>query len=206
MDKRNLTSRYLVAVFLLLPAFALPTGCGDGQVQDSAIPLTDTLGDNSDQEKRHRDMAHSPADMAHGGGDLGSLPPANPPPASCDMRHAGVTGIQVVVRIDQYQGLISGRNGDHEIAYGTVIGTPWVFNSAIVDTSNVQLAMNVASAKDPTGLPHEIRLSPGQVIEVEGEYIPAATANAHDAHGAAAVLHFSHSPCGYVTIAGTIYK
>ena len=152
-------------------------------------------------------MAHPAPDMAHGGGgDLGTFPPANPPPASCDMRTSGVTGIQVVVRIDTYQGLITGSNGTHEIAYGTVIDTPWVFKSAIVDTTNVQLAMNVASAKDSAGLPHEIRLAAGQILEVEGEYIPASTANAHDAHGAAAVIHFSHSPCGYVVIAGTTYK
>jgi len=152
------------------------------------------------------DMAHGGVDMAHGGVDLGTFPSPNPPPASCDQRSAGVTGIQVVVRIDEYQGLITGRNGTHEIAYGTIIDTPWVFDTKIVDTSNVQLAMNVASAKDSTGLPREIKVSPGQVLEVEGEYIPASTAHVHDAKGAAAVLHFSHSPCGYVTIAGTVYK
>lgn len=134
-----------------------------------------------------------------------SVPAPNPPPTSCDQRHTGVTGIQVQVRVDKYQGLIYGSNGTHEIAYGTIISTPWVYDSSIVDTSNVQLAMNVKSSKDPSGLPKEIKLSVGQVVEVEGEYIPASTANAHDSKGPAAVIHYSHSPCGYVTIAGTIY-
>lgn len=134
------------------------------------------------------------------------VPAPNPPPASCDQRHAGVTGIQVQVRVDKYQGLIYGSNGTHEIAYGTIISTPWVYDSSIVDTSNVELAMNVKSTKDPSGLPKEIKLSVGQVVEVEGEYIPAATANAHDSKGPAAVIHYSHSPCGYVTISGTIYR
>jgi hypothetical protein len=68
-------------------------------------------------------------------------------------------------------------------------------------TTAAQLAMNVASSIDPHGLPQEIPLSAGQVIEVEGEYIPAASANA----GGRAVIHFTHLPCGYVTIDGVTY-
>ena len=134
-----------------------------------------------------------------------TAPTPDPPPASCDQRSKGVTAIQTVVRIDKYQGLIHGSNGTHEIAYGTITSTPWVYDNSIVDTSNVQLALNVKSAKDPTGLPHEIKLSVGQSVEVEGEYIPAATAHASDSKGPAAVIHFTHTPCGYVTIAGTVY-
>jgi hypothetical protein len=137
---------------------------------------------------------------------LTSLPAPNPPPDSCDQRNPDVTSIQVVVRIDQYQGLITGRNGTHEIAYGTITGTSWVYDSSIVDTSNVELAMNVKSPKDSSGLPHEIKLSVGQSLEVEGEYIPASSAGAHDSKGAAAVIHYSHAPCGYVTISGTVYR
>lgn len=130
----------------------------------------------------------------------------NPPPASCDQRSKGVTAIQVQVRIDEYQGLIHGRNGDHEIAYGTVVSTPWVYDGSKVDTDNVQLALNVKSKKDPAGLPHEIRLSVGQVVEVEGEFIPAGRTTVHDKRGSAAVLHFTHAPCGYINIAGTHYN
>ena len=129
-----------------------------------------------------------------------------PPPSSCDQRHPGVTGIQVQIRIDEYQGLINGRNGTHEIAYGTIVSTPWVFDNRVVDTSNAELALNVKSAKDPNGLPHEVKLTVGSVYEVQGEYIPAATASAHDKKGAAAVIHFSHAPCGYLNVGGTIYR
>src|SRR5689334_10639382 len=68
-------------------------------------------------------------------------PTPNPPPESCGSRHSGVTAIQVVVRIDEYQGLIHGRNGTHEIAHGTITSTPWVYDDGIIDTSNVQLAL-----------------------------------------------------------------
>jgi hypothetical protein len=144
--------------------------------------------------------------LARGSGDFGSDPAPNPPPASCNQRSPGVTAIQVLVQVDEYQGLITGRNGTHEIVYGTIVSTPWVYAVKIVDTTNVQLALNVKSAKDPTGLPMEVPLSVGQVVEVEGEYIPKSTASASDAKGPAAVIHYSHDPCGYITIAGTIYK
>jgi hypothetical protein len=125
---------------------------------------------------------------------------------NCNQRNPGVTGIEVQVRIDKYQGLITGRNGTHEIAYGTVTSTPWVYDSAIVDTSNVQLALNVKSSTDPSGLPHEIPFTVGESVTVKGEYIPASTANAHDAAGPAAVIHFAHSPCGFVEVGTTIYQ
>lgn len=137
---------------------------------------------------------------------LVTTPAPSPPPSECNQRSKGVTAIQVQVRIDEYQGMIHGRNGDHEIAYGTIISTPWVYDDAKVDTDNVQLALNVKSAKDPAGLPHEVRLTGGQIVEVEGEYIPAHSTSVHDKKGAAAVLHFTHAPCGYITIAGTHYN
>ncbi len=122
--------------------------------------------------------------------------------SACDQRASGKTGIRALVQITRYQGIITGRNGDHEIAYGTLSNLEWIYNASTEDTKNVQLAMNVASSTDPTGLPHEIPLSAGQTIEVEGEYISAATANA----SGNAVVHFTHSTCGYVTIGGQTYK
>jgi hypothetical protein len=121
--------------------------------------------------------------------------------SACNQRHAGVTGIRAMVRIDQYLGLVNGRNGTHELANGTLQSVSWIYQASVEDTTAAQLAMNVASSTDPRGLPQEIPISPGQVIEVEGEYIPAATANA----SGRAVIHFTHLPCGYVTVNGTTY-
>lgn len=128
------------------------------------------------------------------------------PPTSCDQRHAGVTAIMATVRIDKYSGLINGRNGTHEIAYGTIVSTPWVYDSKVVDTSNTQLALNVKSSKDPSGLPHEVKMAVGDLIELEGEYIPSSATSVTDANGRAAVIHFTHAPCGYITIGGTTYR
>ena len=66
----------------------------------------------------------------------------------------------------------------------------------------MQLAINVHSSVDPSGLPSEIPLHVGQTVEVEGEYIPASTANA----GGNAVVHYTHSPCGYMVINGQKYQ
>lgn len=129
-------------------------------------------------------------------------PSPNPPPASCDQRHAGVTSIQILLTVNKYKGLIHGRNGTHEVVDGTISKTVWVFDQSVVDTQNVETAMNVKSTIDPSGLPQEIPLAPGTVIELEGEYIPASTANA----SGNAILHYTHSPCGYVVINGTKYQ
>ncbi len=137
-----------------------------------------------------------------GGGGGGGGPAVNPPPTSCDQRSAGVTAIQAVVTVTKYQGLQHGRNGTHEIVYGTISNTVWVYDQQIVDTKNVELAMNVKSSIDPTGLPQEIPLAPGQTFEVEGEYKPASSSNA----GGFAILHYTHSPCGYVVLNGTKYQ
>lgn len=146
----------------------------------------------------------SPAEAA------GAVEPARkrprPPPAQCDQRHPGVTAVQAVVRIERYRGLIQGRNGTHEVAYGTLVETPWIFDASVVDTRKVELSMNVSSAADPAGLPREIRLSPGEVIEVEGEYIPASQAHAREGRAQVAVLHYTHAPCGYVAVGGRLYR
>ena len=114
-----------------------------------------------------------------------------------------VTEIDAVVTIDQYKGMQHGRNGDHEIAEGHITRILMIDNQKVIDTQKVHLAMNVKSAKDANGLPHEIPLKPGQQIEVEGEYIPAK--NASGSNGSA-VLHFTHSPLGYVVIDGQKYQ
>lgn len=137
--------------------------------------------------------------------DLG-WPAPMPPPASCNQRYPDVTGIQVVLRVDQYKGVRDGRNGPHEIVHGTIINTPWVYKAAIVDTTNVEVAMNIQTATDLTGLPMEIPVKPRDLIEVEGEYIPKSKANASTALGPAAVIHFTHHHCGYVVIEGVKYK
>ena len=104
--------------------------------------------------------------------------------------------------ITRYQGLIHGRNGDHEIAFGTLANVEWIHDPALKDSNSVQLAMNVHSSTDPSGLPGEVKLSVGQTIEVEGEYIPATSAGS----SGDAVIHFTHSTCGFVTIDGTTYQ
>lgn len=137
--------------------------------------------------------------------DLG-WPAPMPPPASCNQRYPDVTGIQVVLRVDQYKGVRDGRNGPHEIVHGTIINTPWVYKAAIVDTTNVEVAMNIQTATDLTGLPMEIPVKPRDLIEVAGEYIPKSKASASTALGSAAVIHFTHHHCGYVVIEGIKYK
>ena len=103
-------------------------------------------------------------------------------------------------------GVRDGRNGPHEIVHGTIINTPWVYKAAIVDTTNVEVAMNIQTATDLTGLPMEIPVKPRDLIEVAGEYIPKSKASASTALGPAAVIHFTHHHCGYVVIEGIKYK
>jgi hypothetical protein len=122
--------------------------------------------------------------------------------SACNHRASTKTGIRATVTITRYQGLIHGSNGDHEIAYGTLANVEWIHDPALKDSSSVQLAMNVSSNTDPTGLPGEVKLSVGQTIEVEGEYITAASASANGN----AVIHFTHSTCGFADINGTTYQ
>ena len=93
------------------------------------------------------------------------------------------------------RGLKKGRNGTHEIADGHISLVNASSKASVMDTQNVQLAMNVSSKKDPRGLPREIPLTRGQQVEVEGLYIPGAKANAPNHE---AVIHFTHAPDGYV--------
>lgn len=164
-------------------------------IRDAGLDLA-TISDGSLRDGSATDLV-SP--------DL-SWPAPMPPPASCYQRSSGVTGIQVVLRVDQYKGVKTGRNGPHEIVHGTIINTPWVYKSSIVDTSNVEVAMNIQTATDMTGLPKEIPVRTGERLELEGEYIPKATANATTALGPAAVIHFTHDPCGYAVIGGVKYR
>lgn len=121
-------------------------------------------------------------------------------------RPAGVTEIECILTINKYEGIQRGRNGDHEIAEATLTTLNTVANQRLIDTKNIHLAMNVASDVDSHGLPREIPLTPGDQIEVEGEYIPASRANANNANGPAAVIHFTHSPAGYAIIKGQKYQ
>ena len=121
--------------------------------------------------------------------------------SACNQRHSGVSGIRATFRVDQYLGLIQGRNGTHELADGTLQNVIWMYQPSLEDTASARVAMNVASSTDPQGLPYEVPLRSGEVIEFEGEYIPAATANA----GGRAVIHYTHGSCGYVTINGVTY-
>jgi hypothetical protein len=112
--------------------------------------------------------------------------------------------VTATISIDQYDGIQYGRNGAHEIAEGTITQID-ADDDSLIDTDNVQLAMNVASDTDPSGLPEEIPLSQGQVITVRGDYVPSDSANAYNDNGAAAVIHFTHTPCGWVSIDGQTY-
>jgi len=199
---------HLRSSFALLATLAL-AACGGNS----------SNADGSADDLRHR---HHDGGVHHDGGTPGS--DAGVPPGSgcatdndcrsgglcssgtcvasaCNQRHPGVTGLRATVRIGQYLGLINGRNGTHEIATGTLQNVGWIFAPSVEDTASVQLAMNVASVIDAQGLPREIPLSAGQVIEVEGEYIPAASANS----SGRAVIHFTHGACGFVEINGVIY-
>ena len=171
-----------------------------GSGEDAALPADLAGPRDLGADLRSPDLARGNADLAM------AWPAPMPPPASCNMRNPGVTAIQIVVRIDEYKGLQTGRNGVHELAESTILHTSWVYEKTVVDTSNVHLAMNVASVTDPTGLPMELPLTIGQTIEVEGEYIPAATAKYTNKNGAAAVVHFTHMPCGYTVISGKTYN
>ncbi len=122
--------------------------------------------------------------------------------SACNNRASGKTGIRANVQITRYQGIIHGRNGDHEIAYGTLTNVLWIHDAATKDTNSVQLALNVSSSIDPTGLPHEIPFTVGQTVEVEGEYISGASAGS----SGVAVIHFTHSTCGFVDVNGTQYR
>jgi hypothetical protein len=125
---------------------------------------------------------------------------------SCDQpRRQGEAHVRATVRVDQYVGLKHGFNGTHEIFHGTITDMPYASHPDLIDSNNVQVAMNVASRRDDLGLPGEIKLDVGSEVTLEGDYVPAATANAFTANGPAAVIHYTHAPCGSVTIDGQTY-
>jgi hypothetical protein len=192
---------------LVLAIVATLSACGGEPAEGGSPESSGALASTPllvSQAKRH-DAGTAP-DGATPGVDAAGGTVAHPPPAQCDQRRPGVTAIQVLVRVSHYGGLIHGQNGVHELVDGTVASTIWVYDSRIVDTANVQVAINVASSQDPSGLPHEIPVPPGQTFEVEGEYIPASSANATTPDGRAAVIHYTHSPCGYVVLGGQTYR
>jgi Cys-rich repeat protein len=172
--------------------------CKNGQICQSGVCQNPPSGCQSDADCSGGQVCtNGTCQNPPGGG-----PAANPPPASCDQRSPGVTAIQSVVKVTRYAGMQHGHNGDHEIVYGVITDRVWVYDAALVDGSPVQVAMNVASSIDPSGLPKEIPIAVGQTFEIEGEYIPASTANA----SGNAVIHYTHSPCGYALIGGTKYQ
>ena len=50
------------------------------------------------------------------------------------------------------------------------------------------------------------RLLDGERCGVRRGTPDTATANAHDKKGPAAVIHYTHTPCGYIDIGGTVYR
>lgn len=125
---------------------------------------------------------------------------------TCSNRPSTDTQINADIRVDQYLGVRVGSSGPHEDFYGTITQVVAVADQSKVDTMNVEVAMRIASSSNPAGLPQEIPLSPGQVIEVAGDYIPASTASCSDPAGSCAVIHFTHSPCGWVYINPNTYQ
>ena len=207
------------ALSLLFCSASLVTACGSG-VDDSSVSA-----DSLDSARRKKKHCQSDKDC-HNGQVCKSGACTNPPPpgggcgnsddcqngglcdngtcnpSACNNRAAGKTGIRATVQITRYQGLIQGRNGTHEIAFGNLTNVLWIHDAATKDTNSVQLALNVHSSTDPTGLPNEIPLTVGQTIEVEGEYISGASAGS----SGVAVIHFTHSTCGFVDVNGQQFR
>jgi hypothetical protein len=146
----------------------------------------------------------APAGSSTGDDEAAIESPLDERASSCNTR-PGETNVHVTLKVNEYRGLHHGHNGDHEIVEATITSTQSAAQPSLVDTNNVEVAMNVHGSIDPAGLPHEVALAVGDTFEVQGEYIPASTAHAHNANGAAAVIHFTHSPCGFVKIAGQEY-
>jgi hypothetical protein len=117
------------------------------------------------------------------------------------------TVVHALVRVDEYKGLRKGRNGTHEVFEGTITQLVSAGKPELVDTHNVEVAMNVQSKRDPDGLPEGgVPLRLGQVVELQGILIPSTASKARNANGPAAELHFTHAPCGSVTIDGKTYS
>lgn len=202
-----------MSLFPSIALLALALGCGSAQPNGtkSASHLEDGYVDDSYAASLYDDgsdvygfasdgsLAVDGGTVSADGGFVGVLP-------TCSNRPSGRTQIDAVVRVDKYDGLQRGRNGTHEILEAMIVQTLGVADSSVVDTQAIKAAVNVASTQDPSGLPNEIPLNVGDILEIAGEYIPASQANATTVDGAAAVLHFSHKPCGYLNINGVTYQ
>jgi hypothetical protein len=70
----------------------------------------------------------------------------------------------------------------------------------------VQFAMNLASPKGRSGLPHEIEFALGQPFDGGDGFVPAATATASRPEPALAVIHCTHPRCGSVTTEEHAYR
>lgn len=127
-------------------------------------------------------------------------------PAKCFRRGDGTSAVKVRVRVDEYKGVKRGRNGWHEMFNGTIVATEWAQEFAAVDTTNAFVAMNVSSPRDKDGLPQELVLAPGEELVLQGSLISSATSKKKVRGRPAVVVHFTHSPCGYVERAGTRYR
>ncbi len=114
---------------------------------------------------------------------------------------SGEALVRATLRVDAYAGLRSGRNGIHEVFDGAITTLSYDSNPAVFDLHEVHVAMNVASDRNSSGLPQEIPLHAGDTLQVQGIYIPQSQAD-----GPRAVVHFTHEPCGYVTIEGATYQ
>ena len=119
-----------------------------------------------------------------------------PQPSSCAANGHGNPGLQAVVQITSYKGL--DNNKLHELASGTIVGDIWSTSGTPIN-GGVDLAMRIGSG----GLPGELPLAVGERIELEGFYIDPASNYSHDGNG---VIHWTHSPCGYVNIRGVVYQ
>lgn len=132
--------------------------------------------------------------------------PSTPPPSTGPgtlpptCYRTGQAVVDGTVTVTQYNGLQHGYNGTHEIVIGS-LAVSYSSDSSVLSDVQVQLALNVASAKDSSGLPQEIPLNPGDTFEVQGVYIPPALAQSQYA-----IVHFTHAPCGFVTINGNEYQ
>ena len=112
---------------------------------------------------------------------------------------ADETTIQAMVEVLQPSFVRSG----HERVRARLVKIEKVFDASIVSTPDVDLAMRLDSSGGSDGLPRPIALFPGARFEVSGIYIPKE--KAYGTNHERAVIHYTHPPCGSVTINGSTY-
>lgn len=185
-----------------------PADTGDG----SGITTGDAGMRDLSQQPGEVDLSGPPPplpdlSMPFQASDMSMCPQAVAPPKACVGAEQPDSGfpIQAVVRVDQYDGLISENGEQFEVFDGTVLCTSFVSDPGGVDTQNVQVSMKLEGMLDPIGLPKEIPLTQGQLVEVEGEYIPSSAANVTNDNGPAAIITYTHFPCGFAVIDGMTY-